>query len=282
MADAANLPSHHPWSRDFEWPRHPGPFRRLTPEQAEQYDSQGFVLLENAIDPEVLRAVTEALDPLEARAEAFLRTLPEGRAFIADAATINFAINCAAQSSLLRRFVSTPPFTDLAHDLLGPDVRLFWDQAVYKKTERPRAFPWHQDNGYGFIEPQCYLTCWLALTDSDEANGCPRVLPGLHRTGTLHHTLESDGWTLPFESDAGETVPLRAGSLLAFSSLTPHTTGPNLSRSPRKAYIVQYTTEDAVYLRGDPAEGPPTGRDPLRGMDAGRQWEVLRGGAPVV
>ena len=43
-------------------------------------------------------------------------------------------------------------------DLLGPDVRLYWDQAVYKKPETPREFPWHQDTGYVFTEPQDYLT----------------------------------------------------------------------------------------------------------------------------
>ena len=64
------------------------------------------------------------------------------------------------------------------HDLIGPDVRLYWDQAVYKKPGT-EEFRWHQDNGYTFIEPQQYLTCWVALTDTDEKNGCPWVVPGL-------------------------------------------------------------------------------------------------------
>jgi len=34
------------------------------------------------------------------------------------------------------------------------------DQAVYKKPAIPRI-PVHQDNGYTYIEPQQYLTCWL-------------------------------------------------------------------------------------------------------------------------
>ena len=63
--------------------------------------------------------------------------------------------------------------TDLCADLLGPDVNLYWDQAVYKKPEKPRRVPWHQDNGYTYIEPQQYLTIWLALTDATEDNGCP-------------------------------------------------------------------------------------------------------------
>jgi hypothetical protein len=46
---------------------------------------------------------------------------------------------------------------------------------------------WHQDNGYTFVEPQQYLTCWVALTDATEANGCPWVAPGVHKLGTLAH-----------------------------------------------------------------------------------------------
>ena len=66
---------------------------------------------------------------------------------------------------------------------------------MYKKPEKPRRFPWHQDNGYKFIEPQAYLTCWIAITDATEDNGCPHVAPGLHRLGTLEHTyVEPLGW----------------------------------------------------------------------------------------
>jgi len=40
-----------------------------------------------------------------------------------------------------------------------------------------------------------------------------------------------------------------------FSSLTPHRTGPNLTESCRKAYILQYAPEGAVMY--------PRGMDPL-------------------
>ena len=83
----------------------------------------------------------------------------------------------------------------LCADLVGPDVRLYWDQAVYKKTEKPRRVPWHQDNGYTYVEPQEYLTVWLALTDATLDNGCPEVAPGCHRLGTLaHHYVDPLGW----------------------------------------------------------------------------------------
>ena len=52
-------------------------------------------------------------------------------------------------------------------------MRLYWDQAVYKKPDTAASFPWHQDNGYAYVEPQQYLTCWIALTDATERERLP-------------------------------------------------------------------------------------------------------------
>ena len=79
---------------------------------------------------------------------------------------------------------------------------------------------------YTFIEPQAYLTCWLALTDTDETNGCPCVMPGLHKKGTLFHETTDLGYEIPLDSSESVTLPLKAGSIAVFSSLTPHRTGP--------------------------------------------------------
>ncbi|HEV2369264.1 MAG TPA: phytanoyl-CoA dioxygenase family protein, partial [Acidimicrobiales bacterium] len=163
---------------------------------------------------------------------------------------------------------------------VGRDVRLYWDQAVYKKPEKPRRFPWHQDNGYNFVDPQAYLTVWVALTDAVEANGCPQVAPGIHRRGTLRHRFVAP---LGFEcfpdppDVAVAAVP--AGGAVVFSSLTPHLTGPNTTGAPRKAYILQYAPTGAAMLRGDPEAGPPSGR--VVCDEPNRQYEVLRAGRRV-
>ena len=136
-------------------------------------------------------------------------------------------------------------FSNICRDLIGPDVRLYWDQAVYKKPGTKDEFPWHQDNGYTFIEPQAYLTCWIALTDTDETNGCPWVMPGLHQKGTLFHEPTDLGHEIPLDSSESICLPLKAGSIAIFSSLTPHRTGPNLSDGIRKSYILQYAPDGA-------------------------------------
>jgi hypothetical protein len=130
-------------------------------------------------------------------------------------------VHLVARDETCRAFTRHPSLLGIAADLIGPDVRLYWDQAVYKNTGR-----------YG-------LTCFDAVPDG-ERDAVP--------------------------------VEARVGSAVLFSSLTPHRTGPNLSASVRKAYIVQYAPSGAAVQRDGVvvvADAPD------------RQYEVLSGGVPV-
>jgi len=266
----------HPWNREFHWESHRGPFRRLTDAQAAQFDELGFVVVDDAIPSAHLERVVSEIDGFETELEGFLRTQDAERVFIAEADAITFTTHLVARSTALRALATSDVFVDLCADLVGPDVNMYWDQAVYKKPEKPRRFPWHQDNGYTFIEPQQYLTCWVALTDADEHNGCPWVAPGVDRAGTLAHTyVEPLGYECFDEPPTpARPAPVRAGSALVFSSLTPHMTGPNLSDTVRKAYILQYAPAGAQVLRGDPRTGGPIDR--VACDDPQRQFPVLR------
>jgi ectoine hydroxylase-related dioxygenase (phytanoyl-CoA dioxygenase family) len=270
----------HPWNTAFEWTFTHGSKRVLTPHQAAQFDADGYVVLEPAFDRGEVAEVLGELDAIEARVEQFLRSQEGERMMIAEAGAITFSTHAVVRSELLRRFVCHPVFAALCADIIGPDANLYWDQAVYKKPEKPRRFPWHQDNGYTFVEPQQYLTCWVALTDANEENGCPWVAPGLHRYGTLKHTyIEPLGYECFSEPPHRVAAPVGAGGIVVFSSLTPHLTGPNTTDSVRKAYIVQYAPPDARMQQGDPTAGPPTGE--VKADAPERQFPVLRRGAPV-
>ena len=43
----------HPWNQSFDWKIPPRPYRALTDEQAEQFDSEGFVVLPDVSAGEV-------------------------------------------------------------------------------------------------------------------------------------------------------------------------------------------------------------------------------------
>jgi ectoine hydroxylase-related dioxygenase (phytanoyl-CoA dioxygenase family) len=270
----------HPWNEGFEWHDHDGPFTTLTPDQVAQFDELGFVVVPDLVDADTVATVREELDALEAEVDAFLQTREDGRFSITETGALTIAIHAVTRSPAAKALSAHPAILGLCGDLIGPDVRLYWDQAVYKKTEKPRRVPWHQDNGYTYVEPQEYLTVWLALTDATPENGCPEVAPEAHRHGTLrHHYIEPLGWECLEEGTPSVAAPVPAGGAVVFSSLTPHRTGPNLTTEVRKAYILQYCPSDAEILQGDPLAGAAVARVPCTAPE--RQYEVLRGGEPV-
>lgn len=253
----------HDRNRDFVWEPLKPPFRRITVAQAAQYDADGFFLLEQAFSHDEMRAVVDAIEPFERQTEEFLRTQPGGKRMIAKADAITFTVHLVAKSLALRAFSLHQVFRDLCADLIGSHARLYWDQAVYKKPGNPEEFPWHQDNGYTYTEPQQYLTCWVALTDATQDNGCPWVVPGLHKMGTLKHHMTPLGWRCLTEVQDAVAVPAKAGDVVVFSSLTPHRTGPNRTNAVRKSYILQYAPDGAVAYPPGADEGVPQ-NDPER------------------
>lgn len=258
--------------RVFDWHRPPGLAGRLSSEELRQFDEDGYVLVRGVFDEDEIAGVIGAIDPIERDAEDFLRTQPDGKFFIARADEITFSTNLVLKSDRLREFSRHPAIAELCADLIGPDVRLYWEQSVYKKPETPAEFPFHQDNGYTYVEPQQYLTCWVALTDTDETNGCPWVMPGLHRGGTLVHELTDLGWRCLDDDEGAVAVPASAGDIVVFSSLTPHRTGPNLTDQTRKSYILQYAPDGVVKV--DKGLKLPQN-------DPERQFFVLRDGQRV-
>jgi ectoine hydroxylase-related dioxygenase (phytanoyl-CoA dioxygenase family) len=258
----------HPLNQGFEWrgraPTHP---RRLSEAERAQYDELGFVKLEGLFTADAIAAVTAAIDPFEAEAEAWLRA-KGGRVGIATADIITVTVHIASRSQAAKDFASQPAIKDVCHDLLGDDVRLYWDQSVYKKTAKAQEVLWHQDTGYAYTEPQHYLTIWVPLVDVDEENGCPWVAPGLHRLGTLEHWRTDIGYACLEKFADALPVPAKAGDAVVFTSLTPHRTGPNLRLGTvRKAYVLQYCLEGTVTIA-------PDGARTLQN-DPTRQFKVL-------
>ncbi len=168
----------HPANTAFHWTDHPHDgLRRLTADEVRQFDEQGYVLVRDAFSPAEIATLRDDIDEWESQRAEFLRTQPNATMLISTADEITFTVHLVLRSEVVRDFARHPVLADVCHDLIGPDARLYWDQAVYKKPEPHREFPWHQDNGYAFVEPQEYLTCWVPLTDATTANGCPWVMP---------------------------------------------------------------------------------------------------------
>ena len=271
MSQSATAPRLHPRNVEFDWsPTSQSGLRRLTPAQVDQFDELGFIKLEGLFTADELARVATAIDPLEAEGERLLRENASGSR-LSSLDAITFTTHIVKQSQVLRDFAAHPALKDVCHDLIGGDVRLYWDQSVYKKSGKPQEFPWHQDNGYTFIEPQQYITCWIPLGDVDETNGCPWIAPGMHRMGTLDHWITPIGLKCLEDVPDAVCVPAKAGDAIVFSSLSPHRTGPNLKvGAVRKAYILQYAPDGAIAY--------PRGGEATLQSDPDRQFKILEGG----
>lgn len=246
---AATLKPHHR-SDGFEWTDRPkANLKALRPRQIDQYNTQGWIKVPQLISGPALDSLTQAIDACEAAEPDSVLTMADGYTLTYGADKLSFSRNLVVRDDHIRAVSTSAAIKAIMQDLIGPRIRLYWDQAVYKKPGEPKEFPFHQDNGYTFVSPQSYVTLWLALTDATVENGCPWVVPGLHRHGTLAHEnapygLEVEG-IRAFDSEA-VPCPAKAGDAVIFSSLTPHKTGPNLSQTHRKAFILQYVPDGAV------------------------------------
>ncbi|MBX3706962.1 MAG: phytanoyl-CoA dioxygenase family protein [Pseudomonadales bacterium] len=108
----------------------------------------------------------------------------------------------------------------LATAMLGPNVCFTHQQFVVKHPDGPAArtdIPWHQDNGYGQLEPPLDLTVWIALDDCTTENGCLWVLPGSQRLGLLPHDERGSLLAVAIE-EQGVPVPMAAGDALLFGT----------------------------------------------------------------
>ena len=219
----------HPWNRGFTWPDHAGPFRRVTPEQARAYDEQGFFVLEDAVDAETVAALDRGHRAVRPRGHGLPRH-PARRPLQHRRRRhrVDRAPPRGAQRRCCRDFCTSELMADLCHDLVGPDARLYWDQSVYKRPHGAEPVLWHQDNGYTYIEPQAYLTVWVALTDATPENGCVQVLPGRaprrHRRPPRTRRSATSAAATPRARSRCRSAP---GDAVVFSSLTPHATGRN-------------------------------------------------------
>ena len=131
----------HPRSHGFRWrDTDARRARRLKPEHIRQFNDDGFFRLEGVLDEQEIGQVMAAIDPLEQERERRLHTggTDDG---ISLANTITFTEHIVGRSSALAAFARHAVFKDISHDLIGADVRLYWDQSVYKKSGKPREIP---------------------------------------------------------------------------------------------------------------------------------------------
>lgn len=133
---------------------------------------------------------------------------------------------------------------DAVQDLIGPNLMLFHDQALFKPAHTGGAVFWHQDNAYWKCRPATLVSCWLTLDDVDKENGTMQVIPGSHLKPIWHGQSESTDALLDIENqvDASQAkvIELPAGGCMFHHCQTLHYTQPNTTDRQRRAFAIHF------------------------------------------
>ena len=223
----------------------------LTEQQLAFYKEHGYIIIEDFLKRPQLDTLLTSLDNL---------VTEKARNLNKDAGDFNLekaegGINGQAIApGLLRKIQSivdyNPEFAELAQndrlldlveDLIGPTIYYHSSKLMFKPAKHGGIKPWHQDYAYWASTKPEQVTCWLALDDATEENGCMQLIPGSHKWGLIKHgenELQVHPKDLPVEKKL--IAPMKAGSLLCFHVLTFHYSGPNRSDKHRRAFIVDF------------------------------------------
>jgi ectoine hydroxylase-related dioxygenase (phytanoyl-CoA dioxygenase family) len=213
----------------------------ITEDQIRQYNELGYFILADVFPLAEMDAIAAEIEQFQRRHEEALAE-KGGTEGISRAGEITFTAFLAEHNEVIREFCKRQEFVAITTQLLGPDVDLYWNQSVFKGPEGSKQFPWHQDDGYTPVTPSPYLTLWLALNDATAENGTISILPGSHKNGLMPHRKSPIGLICHEldDPDQGVVVPVPAGSMAVFQSLTMHKSSVNRSQGVRKAYVIQY------------------------------------------
>lgn len=134
----------------------------------------------------------------------------------------------------------------IAAELLGEPVLTYAEKIDHKLVGGAGSAP-HQDaRAYELVDT--HLSCMVAIDDATVENGCIEVVAGRH-----HELLDvdADGSIDPHivETFTWQPIPLTAGDLLWFHSLTPQRSGPNRSERTRRGLFCTYSAASLGDLR---------------------------------
>jgi ectoine hydroxylase-related dioxygenase (phytanoyl-CoA dioxygenase family) len=133
-------------------------------------------------------------------------------------------------------------------DLVGSDLFIMASRFWIKDPQDRKFVSWHQDHAYFGLKPPTIITAWLALNEVTRHNGCMRVVPGSHRSGTHKHVetfdkdnLLSRGQALADvdESTAADIV-LKPGEFSLHHGHLFHSSEPNVSDDRRIGFAMMF------------------------------------------
>ncbi|KAF6031582.1 hypothetical protein EB796_010107 [Bugula neritina] len=138
--------------------------------------------------------------------------------------------------------------------LLKDEVYHYHAKLIMKDAKTGGAHTWHQDYGYwyknGCLFPDMG-TVFIPIDDTDQGNGCLKVIPKSHKAGRIDHVrigdqagADKDRVSYLQQKLGLCHVEMNAGDALFFHSNILHRSDQNHSDRRRWAYLIAYNTKN--------------------------------------
>lgn len=215
----------------------------LTQEQIDFFHEQGYLPYGPILDDNEIEELRQEYDEVFRRAQQDnrLRNLAGGDENAEGGQQMFQIMQMCERSIQFRRLLYHERILDIVQDLIGPNIMLFHDQALYKPARTGGPIFWHQDNAYWKCAPANLVSCWLTLDPVVRENGAMQMIPGSHLK-PAHH--EHSGTDILLKTDTGNAQPvvvdLPAGGCMFHHCQTLHSTEPNTTEQQRRAFAIHF------------------------------------------
>ncbi len=221
-------------------------YRKLSVSEVQSYQDNGYLVLDQILTDQGLEIMMEQC------MEAWNK---EKEDFDSEKNWLHNALlpNIHHRSELVRDFFFRGPLVDIIEQLIGPNIKGVTSQLTFKMRGNTKPFNWHQDNGYGELEPYNAISCLTSFDIVSKTNGCLWVIPGSHKQGQIQPGLSVDEIKIHREviNQTNESnsipMPMQPGQCLIFNCWMLHKSDGNLSADrDRRILFLRYADADAV------------------------------------
>ena len=149
-------------------------------------------------------------------------------------------------SPKLDAIVHNSKILNAVESIIGKNI-LVCSTTLFIKNPNEQGFvSYHQDAKYIGLEPHNWVTAWVALTDSNENNGCMKMWPKSHLDIKDHNEKFDEGNLLTrgqtvenVPEDKIKSVELIAGQMSLHHPKIVHGSGINMSNDRRIGFVIQ-------------------------------------------
>ena len=205
----------------------------LSPEQIKKYQDKGYLSPIEALTKDEANEVKEEIEFIEKKWPNELKGL--GRNYV------------HLISPIFDKVVHNSKILDTVEDIIGKNILVGGTTLFIKDPDKKGFVSFHQDAKYIGFEPHNWVTAWLAITDSNEENGCMRMYSGTHKKDLKVHNEKFNDGNLLTRGQTVENVPiektepviLKAGQMSLHHPKIVHGSGINRSDKRRIGFVIQ-------------------------------------------